>query len=312
LTSPISVLIAEDEPVSQKLLEKTLTNAGYEFVSVKNGREALKALDKSFFPIVLTDWEMPEMDGLELCRAIRKSGAARAGYIYIILLTSRDSKDDIIKGLEGGADDYLTKPFDPAELIARLNTARRILGLERSLIEANEEIKILSITDPLTKCYNRGYLNDHLPQEIKKARRYGHNLSLILCDIDHFKNVNDTYGHQVGDQVLKEIVRSVLDSVRNNVDWIARYGGEEFLIVLPETDIEGATSLAERLCNGFSQKIIETEGKEIQLTVSFGVTGFGPTTPDEKISDDALIRAADTFLYQAKEEGRSRVKGNSI
>ena len=208
------ILIAEDNPVSRKLLEKTLVKAGYETVSMENGRKALEIFNKRFFPIVLTDWMMPEMDGLELCRAIRENDSASSGYVFIILLTAKDHKEDIVKGLEGGADDYLTKPFDHAELIARLNTARRILELEKSLRDANEEIRILSITDPLTKTYNRGYLNDRLPNEIKKARRYGHPLSLILCDIDHFKRVNDTYGHQVGDEVLREFT-----SNRSGLTW---------------------------------------------------------------------------------------------
>jgi len=304
------ILIAEDNPVSRKLIEKALIKAGHKVVSVENGRKALELLNQNFFPIVLTDWVMPEMNGIELCQAIRETDTP--GYVYIVLLTAKDSKDDIVAGLKAGADDYLTKPFNHAELIARLNTGKRILELERSLKEANEEIRILSVTDPLTGCYNRGYLNEHLPQEINRARRYGHPLSLILSDIDHFKKVNDTYGHLVGDHILKEFVKCFMEMIRQNVDWVARYGGEEVLIILPETDVKHAILLAERLRNNLSQRVIEIQGKQISITASFGITGFDPTTPDEKISPEYMINDADKFMYQAKKEGRNRVRGNSI
>jgi diguanylate cyclase (GGDEF)-like protein len=214
--------------------------------------------------------------------------------------------------LEAGADDYLTKPFNHAELIARLNTGKRILELERSLTNANEEIRILSITDPLTGCYNRGYLTRRLPQEIKRARRYNRPLSVVLSDLDHFKNVNDTYGHQVGDLVLKKFAQCIRESIRHDVDWVARYGGEEFLIVLPETDINCARQPTERIRRRFSQRVIDVEEKEIVITASFGITGFDPNTPDQKIAPDAMIRKADSYLYRAKQEGRNRSRSGQL
>ncbi len=304
------ILIAEDDPVSRKLLEKILIKAGNKVVSVENGQKALELFNDKFFPIVLTDWMMPEMDGLELCRAIRKN--TYPGYVFIILLTAKNSKDDIIRGLRAGADDYLTKPFSHAELIARLNTGKRVLELERSLKDANEEIRILSITDPLTGTYNRGYMTERLPQEIKRARRYSRALSIILCDIDHFKKVNDTYGHLAGDRVLKDFAQCIRYSIRQDVDWTARYGGEEFLIVLPETDVNGASVMAERLKSELSQRVTETQGKQISITASFGVTGFSPDTPDEMISPEAMVSKADKYLYQAKREGRNKAMGGLL
>ena len=304
------ILIAEDDPVSRKLLEKILIKAGNKVVSVDNGQKALALFNENFFPIILTDWMMPEMDGLELCRAIRKN--IYPGYVFIILLTAKDSKDDIIRGLGAGADDYLTKPFSHAELVARLNTGKRVLELEKSLKDANEEIRILSITDPLTGTYNRGYLTERLPQEIKRAKRYSRALSIIICDIDHFKNVNDTYGHLVGDEVLKDFAQCIRHSIRHDVDWMARYGGEEFLIVLPETEVNGATAMAERLRGELSQRVTDAQDKKISITASFGVAGFSPDTPDERISPEALIKKADKYLYQAKRDGRNRAMGGSL
>jgi diguanylate cyclase (GGDEF)-like protein len=304
------ILIAEDDPVSRMLLEKTLAKAGYEVATVTNGREALESFSKKFFPIVLTDWMMPEMDGLQLCRAIRKN--ISTGYVFIFILTARDSIDNMVAGLEAGADDYLTKPINRPELMARLKTATRVLELEKSLKDANEEITILAITDTLTGCYNRTFMDDHLPKEIKRAIRYKHPISLIMLDIDNFKQVNDTYGHQAGDEVLKELVRSINRSIRGNVDWVARYGGEEFLVVFPETDFERAELLAERLRRDISQNTIRFKEKEIQITASFGVTGFTSSGTLKEVAYEAMISLADKSLYQAKEEGRNRVVGRAV
>jgi two-component system, cell cycle response regulator len=304
------ILVAEDDPVARKILEKTLIKEGHEVVSVENGRKAFDLFKQRFFPIILTDWMMPEMDGIELCRAVRNHQAS--GYVFVIILTSKDSKDDIVTGLNSGADDYVNKPFNPPELKARIKTCMRILGLERSLKEANENIRILSITDPLTKSYNRGYITECLPKEINRAIRYERALSLVLCDIDYFKKVNDTYGHQAGDQVLTEVVRSIKNSIRQELDWIARYGGEEFLIVLPETGPEGAYILAERLRNNISKHKFIFQKKAIHITCSFGISGFDSATSDEDISSESLINIADKYLYQCKLEGRNRVKAGYV
>jgi len=304
------ILVAEDDPVARKILEKTLIKEGHEVVSVENGRKAFDLFKERFFPIILTDWMMPEMDGIELCRAVRNHQAS--GYVFVIILTSKDSKNDIVTGLNSGADDYVNKPFNPPELKARIKTCMRILELERSLKQANENIRILSITDPLTKSYNRGYITECLPKEINRAIRYERALSLVLCDIDHFKKVNDTYGHQAGDQVLIEVVHSIKNSIRQDLDWIARYGGEEFLIVLPETGPQGACILAERLRNSISKHKFIFQEKAIHITCSFGISGFDSVTSDENISSESLINTADKYLYQCKLEGRNRVKAGYV
>ena len=304
------ILVAEDDPVARKILEKTLIKEGHEVVSVENGRKAFDLFKERFFPIILTDWMMPEMDGIELCRAVRNHQAS--GYVFVIILTSKDSKNDIVTGLNSGADDYVNKPFNPPELKARIKTCMRILELERSLKQANENIRILSITDPLTKSYNRGYITECLPKEINRAIRYERALSLMLCDIDHFKKVNDTYGHQAGDQVLIEVVHSIKNSIRQDLDWIARYGGEEFLIVLPETGPQGACILAERLRNSISKHKFIFQEKAIHITCSFGISGFDSVTSDENISSESLINTADKHLYQCKFEGRNRVKAGYV
>lgn len=303
--SDFPVLVVEDEPVSRLRLVKTLAKAGYEVVAVENGRQAVGAMEKRHFPLVLTDWMMPGMDGLQLCRWIRERPAQ--GYVFVVLLTARDNKSDMIQGLEAGADDYLIKPFIPAELFARLKTGRRFLEQERSLQLACEAIRRLSKTDPLTGCYNRGYLNERLPQEVLRARRFQHCLSLVICDIDHFKRVNDTYGHPAGDQVLIAFVGWIQGAIRNHVDWLARYGGEEFVMILPETDLTGAACMARRLLKGVSERDLQVGAERIRITVSMGVTGFGPQTPEDLISPENLVHQADRGLYLSKSQGRNRV-----
>ena len=212
------VLIVEDESISRKVLSRALEEAGYQVFLAKNGREALELLEEEYYPLVITDWMMPEVDGLELCRTIRKTEFP--GYVFIIMLTIKSSKEDIIKGLGSGADDFLIKPVNQAELIARLNTGRRVLGLERSLKKVTEEVRILSITDPMVKCYNRAYLSEQLPWELKRAQRYGHPFSVLILDIDHFKKVNDSYGHMAGDLILKNFVSCIHSNIRKEVAFL--------------------------------------------------------------------------------------------
>ena len=307
---PYPILLAEDDPISRRLFEKILVKEGFVVTTVENGRKALELFRQRFFPIVLTDWQMPEMEGPELCQAIRKENPSR--YVYIVMLTSKGSKDDIISGLSAGADDYLTKPAHHAELVARIKTGIRILELEKSLKDAVDEIHLMSITDPLTGIYNRGYINQRLPQEINRSIRYGRELSLVMCDIDHFKKVNDTYGHMSGDLVLKGFTNCLTGAIRQQVDWAGRYGGEEFLIILPETGLDGAMVLAERVRDIIETTPIKTSGETIQITASFGVTGFSAVDWKQAITPEFILQAVDSLLYQAKDEGRNRVIGQLL
>lgn len=300
------ILVVEDHPALRRQLEMILQKAGFAVTCAENGRRALELLRGSPFPIILTDWMMPEMDGIELCRAIRDNRAC-GGYVYVVLLTAKSSKDDIVTGLEAGADDFLSKPFNPPELIARLNTAKRVIGLERCLKRINEETRVLSITDPLTGAYNRTYLNDRLPQEVARAQKYSRSLSLILGDLDHFKRINDAHGHLAGDEALKTFVQCIMGVIRVDCDWIARFGGDEFLIVLPETDVAGAGTAAERYARLIAESSIQVHAENVCLSASFGVTGFDRPRSNQSVDPGALIALADECLYRAKHDKRGSV-----
>lgn len=300
------ILVVDDDLVTRTVIQKYLNKAGFDVTLAGNGAQALSVLDDRFFPIVLTDWVMPELTGLQLCETIRKKKTD--SYVFIILVTSRDAKTDIVSGLEAGADDYLTKPIHPAELVARINTGIRILRLEKSLKQANDEIRLLSITDALTGCYNRVYLGERFPQEINRAARYNHPLSVVLADMDNFKKINDTYGHQIGDTVLKTFSTCLLEQIRGQVDWAVRYGGEKFLIVLPETNCEGAIVFAERLRRATENLSIRYAENQIRITASFGgaCADFGHRK-FSGMSLEILINHADDLLCRSKRDGRNRV-----
>jgi two-component system, cell cycle response regulator len=305
-----TILLAEDDPVTRMLMTRFLKKAGYEVDAVANGSQALDKMTLRYYPMLVTDWEMPEMDGIALCKAVRNMQLD--GYVYALLLTARDSKDNIIAGLEAGADDYLVKPVHEPELIARLNAGRRILNLEHSLRVANQRNRILSITDALTGTYNRRYLMEQLPRELERCRRYAYPLSVLMCDIDHFKQINDERGHTAGDDVLQQFTARVQKSIRSNSDWVARYGGEEFIIVLPETPFEGAMAVAEKIRNVISATPFSTRMGDASVTATFGVVSTGPNGPDLSLKVDALIKTADECLYRGKQEGRNRTIGSEI
>ncbi len=305
-----AILLAEDDPVTRMLMTRFLKNAGYEVDAVANGSEALDRMTRRYYPMLVTDWEMPEMDGVALCKAVRSMQLD--GYVYSLLLTARDSKEHIIAGLEAGADDYLVKPVHEPELVARLNAGRRILALEHSLRAANQRNRILSITDALTGAYNRRYLMEQLPREVERCRRYAYPLSVLMCDLDHFKHINDQCGHAAGDDVLQQFAARSQKSIRSNSDWIARYGGEEFLIVLPETAYADGMFVAEKLRSLVANLPFNTRMGDIPMTASFGIAATGPQGPDLSLKVDSLIRAADECLYMSKVDGRNRCTGREI
>jgi two-component system, cell cycle response regulator len=295
------VLVAEDDPVSRRILDTFLVKWGYDVTMVTDGLTALRVLEGDATPrLAVLDWMMPELEGIQVCQRIRER--ADRPYIYILLLTARSEKPDLLRGLELGADDYLTKPFDAAELRARIRVGERILNLQDDLIFAREELRFRATHDGLTGIPNRAMVMEALHREASRQVREGQPLGIVLADIDHFKNINDTYGHLCGDDVLKAVVERMKASVRS-YDVIGRYGGEEFLVVAPGVDARGALALAERI-----RRIVESEPARtasccVTVTVSLGVA----VSTDPAYTDvGELLRLADQALYGAKSAGRNR------
>ena len=255
--------------------------------------------------MAILDWMMPGLDGIELCRRIRRH--EDGPYKYVLLLTAKGSKEDVVAGLEAGADDYLTKPFDVNELRARVWAGKRILELQSALLRVQNELQFESAHDHLTGLWNRGAIMGLLHRETQRSVRIGEPLGVMMADLDHFKHINDSYGHQIGDAVLREVARRMLASVRN-YDYVGRYGGEEFLIVLAECSACGPDRDARNGCGiCISKKPVETESGPIPVTLSIGLVtehAIGSAV----LRGEELLRAADTALYCAKTKGRNRVE----
>lgn len=299
----MKILIADDEVLSRRLLEKTLQKAGYEVLAVQNGTAAVQELCKPDGPrLALLDWEMPERDGPDVCREVRKKNDP--GYVYMILLTSKGLKTDVVAGLESGADDYLTKPFDAEELKARMRTGQRILDLEGRLVEAREHMRFQATHDALTSLLNRGVIMDLLGREISRSRRDRIPTAIILCDVDHFKVVNDSHGHRIGDQVLQEVARRLLASVRS-YDYVGRYGGEEFLVILNNCNALSAPGRAEEMRKAIADTPIPTDAGPFTVTISIGVH---QTENWGYRSVETLLHEVDVALYAAKAAGRNCVR----
>jgi diguanylate cyclase (GGDEF)-like protein len=297
----MKILIADDEPVARRLLERTLQQLGHQVTVVSNGADALTRLLAPDGPrMAILDWMMPGTDGLGVCRAVRQRPTP---YVYVILLTARDRPEDIVEGLEAGADDFLSKPFDAGQLRARLRSGERVLTLEANLLEAQAALKHQATHDRLTGLWNRGMVVDHLERTLSQAEREGKLVSAAMGDLDFFKAVNDHHGHGTGDAVLVEVARR-MRAVLRKYDALGRYGGEEFLLVVGG-DEALARKLAERVRVAVGSEPVADGALRIPVTVSFGVACTAATGFDA----DRLIDAADRALYRAKETGRNRVVG---
>jgi two-component system cell cycle response regulator len=301
----LRILLVEDEPTQLLLTQRMLRHGGYDVETAVDGAEALEKLATGRFQLLVTDWEMPVMDGPTLCRKVR--AIRLPGYLYILLLTGQMATHNVVTGLQAGADDYLRKPADESELLARLATGRRIVQLERSLRDANAQIQRLSITDPLVGTYNRRYLGEQLMKEVEQARRKPEPLSAILADLDYFKSINDQYGHEGGDEVLKHFVKLARSAIREDLDWVARYGGEEFVVVLPQTDLAKAAAVAENIRSVVSGSVMPLASGVLKFTVSLGVASLDTGDGPNGAAAEALLRQADAALYRSKREGRNRV-----
>ena len=295
----IKVLIAEDNAVSAKILQKNINDWGYEVVLAKNGKEAWSSLQNEGIKLAILDWMMPEINGIQLCKKIRQNDhlGKDQEYTYIILLTAKDEQKDLIKGFSAGADDYIRKPFNHLELKARLKTGKRIIDLQKQLQEQASR-------DSLTEIWNRKRMFRILDKEINRANRDNLPVAIIMIDIDKFKSINDSHGHQVGDLVLKEVTHVLKKSVRN-YDEICRYGGDELLIILPNCNVAKTESIAERLRQNMNKHRIDSDTVSLNVTLSFG--GASTESYSSDITSEALIMAADKALLEAKNKGRNRV-----
>lgn len=358
-TTRPTILIVEDSRTQALQLRQFLSENGFEVVCAEDAHQAQRWLEQQIPAMIITDVLMPDMDGFAFCRAIKNN--SETCQLPVLLLTRLSEPEDIVRGLESGADHFVTKPFDNTMLLAQVNNvllnkqlrchsvgrdgvevtfggASYVINAERSQIinlllstydgalqqkreleethtklnkafetikKRNAEIVELAVRDPLTKVFNRGYFNDSFPGVIRRAQRYGHNVALIMCDIDHFKLINDHYGHLAGDQVLMQLVSNFDRCLRRGVDWVARYGGEEFVIVLPETDGVGAWVVAERIRQQVAEMVVECDSQPIRLTASFGVVASS-VEQIGGVTMDSMLAEADRCLYQAKEQGRNR------
>jgi diguanylate cyclase (GGDEF)-like protein len=294
------VLIAEDDFTSRNILTAILKKWGYDPVVTNDGAAAWDVLQRPDAPkLVLLDWNMPGMEGLEVCRRLSDNDSSNPP--YVILLTGREEKGDIVQGLRAGANDYIAKPYDNEELQARIGVGRRMLELQASLVDARDALEHLAMHDPLTGVFNRRAILDRLKAELSRARREDGSLSIGICDLDHFKKINDTYGHQAGDDVLIAFTRCVQSHLRD-YDCVGRYGGEEFIVIAAGSRGQIHEGLYERLRAQVADTEIKTNAGTTSITVSIGVApGTGQSTVD------ALLAAADTALYQAKADGRNCV-----
>ncbi|MBW3573186.1 MAG: diguanylate cyclase [Gemmatimonadetes bacterium] len=302
------ILVVDDVPDNVEILDARLSSRGYEVVTATNGEEALASVSDTPPHLILLDVMMPGMDGREVARRIKEDESLP--FIPIILVTALSEADDVVQGLESGADDYISKPYNFRELEARVRAMLRIKGLQdeldqknRELELANHRLKKLSITDGLTELFNHRHVHELLQDEFERSARTGENVAVVMMDLDRFKAINDTYGHPTGDVILYETAQIIQETARE-IDMVGRYGGEEFIAILPETAEDPAAAFAERVRAAVEGHVFRDGSTEVRMTVSCGVASLSAQRVD---SPESLLKRADQALYQAKESGRNRV-----
>ncbi|HKQ60068.1 MAG TPA: diguanylate cyclase [Candidatus Polarisedimenticolaceae bacterium] len=299
----MKILLAEDEPLSLRLLQHSVSVWGYEVVTAADGSEAWRILERDDGPcLAIVDWMMPGSDGLDLCRKARAQ--RREPYVYIVVLTERHHPADAVLALKAGADDFLSKPVDEEELRARLRVGERIIGLQRELISSRDALMTLATHDLLTGLHNRHAILHSLAREMNRASRERSPLAVAVADVDHFKSINDTYGHAAGDAVLQEVARRMQTPLRS-YNLVGRYGGEEFLVVLPGCDGAIGCMVADKVRAAVAAEPIRLGSESVTVTCSLGVAAF---SGDRRIEPLTLIHSADEALYRAKRNGRNRVE----
>ncbi len=300
------VLVADDSAVYRKLIERTLAEKQYSVLFAKSGGEALDIFATHLPPLVITDWMMPDFSGIELCENIRQH--FRESYTYIIILTGMTEKSQVVQGLTAGADDYLTKPFDQEELLARAGVGRRVVELHRQVEAKNRLLEQLALTDALTNLPNRRAIEDWAIRQLSAAARYGFEFWIVVVDLDHFKSINDTYGHEAGDRVLKKVAE-ILKSHSRKSDICGRVGGEEFLLSLSHASPENAKLVVERIRAELEVTKFSFDGNTLVVTASFGVACFNGKNARDL---DQIISYADAALYSAKRLGRNRIEFSPV
>ncbi|MGQ0800688.1 MAG: GGDEF domain-containing protein [Pseudomarimonas sp.] len=293
----MKILIAEDDTTSRLTLAATLRKFGHDVTAVATGKAALQAWERDVFPMLISDWMMPELNGLDLCRAVRNGN--RQHYTYVILLTALSGKSNQIDGMDSGADDFISKPFDEDLLLTRLRVAERIL-------ELHEALRTEATRDRLTGLLNRGAILDFLQQTLERRVREGGDVGVIMIDLDHFKQINDQHGHLTGDVVLREAARLMQGALRP-YDRIGRYGGEEFIVVSPQADGSNSAVIAERVRSQLCASTLSTPGGDLWVTASLGVAHAAQFTSP---TSEQLVASADEALYEAKRGGRNQVRLN--
>jgi two-component system, cell cycle response regulator len=299
------ILLAEDSPIYRRLIVSHLEQWGFKFVCARSGKEAWKLLVEQDGPrLALLDWVLPEIEGIEICRRLRVRPEG-APYTYTVLLTAKSQKQEMLEAMDAGADDFLTKPFDPAELKARLLAGRRIVELQSKLVSTNSQLQFAASHDFLTRVWNRGEILSFLHREMARARRKATPVGLILVDVDHFKSINDRFGHQIGDSVLQELARRFSQNLRE-YDGVGRYGGEEFLLIVPGCDLPTTIRRANEIRIMIASQPVLSGTKSTSVTVSMGAS-IGEVS--ETI--ESLLHRTDAALYRAKAAGRNRVEASA-